>query len=171
MHRSDKTTACENLPESEKALFHGNYGQQWYAARKYCAPCPFRLQCLETALKLGTLATVGTVWGGYTTKQRKAIAKGARLAPPTPLPDDAGPPGKRVIERSQYRGVTRYGNRWRASIKVRGVNHYLGLWPHTPEGEREAAMAYDQAAIELRPEVCELNFPEETQHGEGAGSR
>jgi len=65
---------------------------------------------------------------------------------------------RRSLGSSQFRGVhfqPRYGN-WMARITVRGVKHYLGVFPDGAE----AARAYDAAAIEMFGEFARPNFPQ-----------
>lgn len=59
---------------------------------------------------------------------------------------------------SRYKGVVRRGDykRWRARISFRGRRIYLGDFGD----EIQAAMAYDDKAIELFGEFAYLNFPE-----------
>jgi hypothetical protein len=52
-----------------------------------------------------------------------------------------------------YKGVSKYGDKWRASIEARGQAFKLGSFP-TPE---EAARAYDAKALELHGEFAYLN--------------
>lgn len=55
-----------------------------------------------------------------------------------------------------YRGVTnQYEGQWVAQISIKGVKQYLGTFD-SPE---EAALAYDEAALRLRGEFAQLNFP------------
>jgi hypothetical protein len=64
-------------------------------------------------------------------------------------------------ESSQYKGVTKDGNRWKAQIQIGGVEHHLGRFPLTTEGEVAAARAYDRAAVEARRLAARgrINFP------------
>jgi hypothetical protein len=64
---------------------------------------------------------------------------------------------------SQYKGVYwfKQTSKWIASIRHNGKNIYLGLYPPTPEGELEAALAYDRKAIELFGEFSKLNVIQE----------
>jgi len=59
---------------------------------------------------------------------------------------------------SGYKGVARNGRGWRALIQKDGHKTHLGTFA-TPE---LAALAYDQAAIELFGEFARPNFPDPT---------
>ena len=54
-----------------------------------------------------------------------------------------------------YRGVSKIGNRFRAAIKINGRNHHIGMFGTT----KEAAVAYDLAAIQAKRPRSDLNFP------------
>ena len=62
------------------------------------------------------------------------------------------------IGSSKYKGVsisngTHKGNKytyWRALIKVDGKYHQVGNFPYTYDGEKDAARAFDNAAIRIR---------------------
>jgi len=67
---------------------------------------------------------------------------------------------QRGVYTSIYKGVcfeSRYKLKWLASIKVGGVQMYIGRYPT----EEEAARAYDKKAKELFGEFAYLNFPDE----------
>ncbi|WP_107842020.1 hypothetical protein [Metasolibacillus meyeri] len=57
---------------------------------------------------------------------------------------------------SQYRGVTKKGNRYYAMIQVDGKKHWCESYFH----EILAAEAYDKKAYELLGDKAILNFPE-----------
>lgn len=67
----------------------------------------------------------------------------------TPSSGDAEPPS--------YTGVyrTSWGNRWWSTIRVNGRPTYLGTF----SSPREAAEAYDAAALAVRGPAAKLNFP------------
>jgi hypothetical protein len=66
---------------------------------------------------------------------------------------------------SRYRGVTWHkdGGKWLAKVTYQRKTHYIGLFPPTPEGERDAARAYDLKVLELVGTRAKLNFPEEAR--------
>jgi hypothetical protein len=61
---------------------------------------------------------------------------------------------------SKYKGAhfRKDRNRWSAEIKVKGQNYKLGCYAT----EREAALAYDAAAVKHFGEFARPNFPMET---------
>lgn len=64
---------------------------------------------------------------------------------------------------NRFKGVHYYksSNKWRAHIGHDGRLIHLGYFAHTPEGETEAACAYDLAAIRYHGEFALVNFPDE----------
>ncbi len=65
---------------------------------------------------------------------------------------------------SDFKGVCRASTksvRWQASIIHDGQYHYLGIY----KTEEEAAIAYDNAAFNLRGEYACLNFPRKAVMG------
>jgi hypothetical protein len=61
----------------------------------------------------------------------------------------------------KYKGVEKRGERFRAQITIDGKQHYLGTFD-TP---KEAAEAYDLAAIEAGRPTSKLNFPGQVPKG------
>ena len=55
-----------------------------------------------------------------------------------------------------YRGVAKSGNRFKATFSIGGNAHYLGTFDTT----KEAAIAWDLAAIQAKLPKSELNFPD-----------
>lgn len=73
---------------------------------------------------------------------------------------------KRSNSTSQYKGVharlDSVTKKYRAAIRTRaGGLINLGSFPYTPEGEIEAAKAYDKAAVRIFAEYACLNFPDD----------
>jgi len=58
---------------------------------------------------------------------------------------------------SQFVGVSRERDKWRAEIHYRGKHIYIGIFTD----EAEAAKARDRKAYELHGEYAYLNFPED----------
>ena len=55
-----------------------------------------------------------------------------------------------------YRGVKKDGNRFAAQIQIDGKQHHIGSFGTT----KEAAIAYDLAAIQAKRPKSDLNFPD-----------
>jgi hypothetical protein len=62
-----------------------------------------------------------------------------------------------AVGEAGYRGVTRKGSRWQASIMHQGVEYYLGLH----DTAEEAARVRDNKAKELHGEFAILNFKDD----------
>jgi len=60
---------------------------------------------------------------------------------------------KRPDAKSKYKGVTKKGKRWVASIRIDGVLHHLGYF----DRDRDAAKAYDDAATEAHGKYAKTN--------------
>lgn len=61
--------------------------------------------------------------------------------------------------KSGYKGVTAWRNRWRAKVKAAGQIFYLGLF----DTKEDAALAYDAKALALFGAFARLNFPNESR--------
>lgn len=64
---------------------------------------------------------------------------------------------------SQYKGIYRVGNRWKAVISPANKHICLGYF----STDIEAAKAYDKAAKQIYGEFARLNFPQESQRDVG----
>lgn len=60
---------------------------------------------------------------------------------------------KRADAKSRFKGVTKKGKRFVASIRVEGVLHHLGYF----DRDTDAAKAYDAAAIEFHGKYAKTN--------------
>ena len=67
----------------------------------------------------------------------------------------------RSKEGVKYKGVSKSGKRFQAQIVIDGKQHYPGTFD-TP---KEAAEAYDLAAIEAGRSTSKLNFPDQVPEG------
>ena len=63
---------------------------------------------------------------------------------------------KYTNKKSGYRGVSMHRNKFQSTIRIDGRNHYLGNFDTT----KEAAIAYDFAAIQAKRPKTQLNFPD-----------
>jgi hypothetical protein len=66
---------------------------------------------------------------------------------------------RKDAQTSQYKGVSRHKDKWRAQITCNGRNRHLGLFPD----EIQAAHAYDDAAFDIAGTFARLNFPDRKQ--------
>lgn len=62
-----------------------------------------------------------------------------------------------VNSSSQFKGVSRHADKWRARLRVEGETRFLGSFT----SDVEAARAYDFAAVEAYGEYACINFPGE----------
>ena len=99
-------------------------------------------------------------------KAARAYDRAAMQAgrPPTKLnyqdkvPMSYKPKKKKLMSNNTigYRGVIKVGNRFRAQIQIGGRNRHIGNFGTT----KEAAIAYDLAAIQAKRPKSDLNFPD-----------
>lgn len=64
---------------------------------------------------------------------------------------------KRKNNTSGYKGITRKNKKWQAKIKINGITKHLGYF----FSKKDAAKAYDVAAIQYFGEFAHINFPKE----------
>ena len=98
-------------------------------------------------------------------KAARAYDRAAMQAgrPPTKLnfqdkvPKNYKPKKKKLSSRNTtgYRGVHKQGERFQAQIKISGKQQHIGMFGTA----KEAAIAYDFAAIQGKREKSDLNFP------------
>jgi len=81
---------CRDLPP---AVFFPSDGAGVEVARRYCAECPVRTQCLEYAL--GNHIDHG-VWGGTSERERRRIARSRRAQGTAARPKERRAGARRV---------------------------------------------------------------------------
>ncbi len=81
----------------------------------------------------------------------------ANLRPCTPA-ENARNRKNQTGSRSAYKGVSSFRNKWKSEITFSGRRFYLGLYA----SEEEAAMAYNQKALELFGEFASPNIIKST---------
>jgi hypothetical protein len=73
----------------------------------------------------------------------------------TPLENNKNRSAPKNKKHSRYKGVTRSGSRWQATIVADRARLYIGTF----DIEEDAARAYDAFAIQHHSEYARLNFP------------
>lgn len=125
-------------------------------AKQVCARCPVRESCREAAMdpRDPSYDAGWAVRGGMTVKERRAEARAQRLNIRVVL-DLKGHP-------SRYLGVVWEPAKrvWRAELVRDGRLIFLGSFPDTREGERQAALAHDRAARHYDHDYAMINFLE-----------
>ena len=78
-------------------FWHPERGESALSAKRVCLNCEVRVQCLQWALdhdeRFG-------VFGGYSERERRRIARGEKVALITPKPKPPPPPTPRHIDRT-----------------------------------------------------------------------
>jgi hypothetical protein len=111
---------------------------------------------------LGTMDTAEAAAKAYDVEAIKAGRPASKLNYPENVPNDYVPKKKKLRSTNTigFRGVVKMGLRYKAQIQVKSKMSHLGMFA-TP---KEAAIAYDRAAIEFGRLKEELNFPN-VDHG------
>jgi WhiB family transcriptional regulator, redox-sensing transcriptional regulator len=85
--------------ETDPALFFPEKGGSTAAAKRICAACPVRAECLEYALDHCGVFDVGShgIWGGTSLEEREVILGAGRAGREAALASVAGAPPEPVI--------------------------------------------------------------------------
>ena len=86
------------------------------------------------------------------------------LLPPTAVPVPVAPATPQFT--SRFRGVCAERNKWRAQITIAGKKQFLGTF----ETQRQAAAAYDRAALRYHGAKAVTNFPSSAGRQAGVSS-
>src|ERR1041384_5094768 len=187
---------CVDLPEEQRALFTGTNAEQLQAIEycEFCPfrdPClldglkrPVPVGVWGGHIRVGSKVhylggfaptPVGAALAAQAYDRAARMFHGARAVTNFPetvgavvaLPDTIR---RRAAKTSRFHGVQWVATRkrWRAMLSCGAGKPklYLGTFPPTPEGEEEAALAYDRAAYVMHGNAAILNFPRITDGGE-----
>lgn len=69
---------CTTVSTRVKAYFFSEYKRQTLLAKRYCARCPVREECLRQAMHLERFEKLSGVWGGTTAIERVRLMKDHR---------------------------------------------------------------------------------------------
>lgn len=147
--------ACVGASPYHADLFHGTRKDQLLAQQMFCQVCPVVDKCAEEAKDAGLMVTRGSLWANR-------ISASPRREKPRPrLGDGAPAPSRDRSKTSAYRGVcwAAREEKWAAHIRLGEKVRFIGHFPGTPEGEIQAAKAWDEVALAHRGENTFQNFP------------
>jgi len=115
--------------------------------------------------KRQTLGTFDTPKEAAQAYDRAAIEAGyptSKLNFLDQVPKEYNPKKKKLLSTNTtgFRGVHKEGNRFKAQSSIDGKKHTIGRF----DTAKEAAEAWDQAALQAKFPRCELNFPDLMKH-------